>query len=222
MKVDFHVHSEYSEDSTGTVSEIIHAAEKRGLDAIAITDHDRIEGSIEAQELCRDRDLIIIPGVEVTTRDGHLLVLGINKVIEPGLSVEETVKKAKEEGAFLIVPHLFHRYRHGIGNKIDKLKNQIDAVEVYNSRYITGIANARAKRYTKKHNIPVVAGSDSHIPAMVGRGVTKINSEKSVEEIFRSVETGETEIELSKTPVSLFMKQALSSFLREVARRLSR
>ncbi|WGI17319.1 PHP domain-containing protein [Methanonatronarchaeum sp. AMET-Sl] len=222
IRVDFHVHSEYSEDATGTIKEIIDSAEKQGLDAIAITDHDRIEGNIEAQEICKERELIVIPGIEVTTQDGHLIVLGINKKIESGLSVEKTIEIAKKENAFIIVPHLFHRYRHGIGQKIDKLKDKIDAVEVYNSRYITGIANARAKKYTKKNNIPIVAGSDSHIPAMVGRGVTKLDCEKTVEGIFEAVRSSQTEIELIKTPLTLFTKQALSSFFREIARRLSR
>ncbi|OUJ18983.1 Metal-dependent phosphoesterase (PHP family) [Methanonatronarchaeum thermophilum] len=222
IRIDFHVHSEYSEDAAGTIEEIIESAEKQELDAIAITDHDRIEGNLEGQKLCENKDLIVIPGVEVTTKDGHLIVLGINETIEPGLSVEKTIEIAKKENAFIIVPHLFHRYRHGIGKKIDKLKDKVDAIEVYNSRYVTGIANARAKRYTKKNGIAVVAGSDSHIPEMVGRGVTKLDCDKSIESIFEAVKSGETEIELIKTPLSLFLKQASGSFLREIARRISR
>jgi len=211
IKVDLHVHSKYSKDSSGSVEEIIDSAIERGLNAIAITDHDTMEGNKEAQEICDGKKLTIIPGIEITTKDGHLLVLNISEKIPSQLSLLETIKRARDKNGFIIAPHLFHRYRHGIGGKIKKDEIEVDAIEVYNSRYITGIANKRAKWYAKKNSIPIVAGSDSHIPEMVGYGVTKINTENSVENILREIKKSNTDIELDRTPISLFLKQAVIS-----------
>ncbi|OKY79162.1 MAG: Metal-dependent phosphoesterase (PHP family) [Candidatus Methanohalarchaeum thermophilum] len=201
--------------------EIIREAEGKNLDAIAITDHDTIEGNKKAKELCRDREIKIIGGQETTTADGHLLVLGINEKIPSNLPIRETISIAREKGGFLIAPHIFHRYRHGIGGKIKEDGVEVDAVEVYNSRYITGLANKRAKWFTEKNNIPIVAGSDSHIPQMVGYGVTYVDTnDKS--NILNAIKENKTRIELKKTPVSLFLNQAVSSIWREIKSRINK
>lgn len=218
LKVDLHIHSKYSEDGSGEIRDILEKAIERGLDAIAITDHDTLKGSLEAQKLSESMDILVIPGQEVTTKDGHLLVLGINDFIEPHRSLEDTLKEVKEKRGFVIAPHPFHRYRHGVGKKLKQNIDKIDAVEVYNSRYITGIANKRAKWFTNKKNVPAVAGSDAHIPEVVGYGTTIIEAEKTIDSIFCSIKKGKTKVELDKTPVSLFLKQAWSSFFGSIRR----
>ncbi|PTD93961.1 histidinol-phosphatase [archaeon SCG-AAA382B04] len=218
LKIDLHIHSKYSEDGAGDIEEILDRAIEKNLDAIAITDHDTLEGSLKAQKIGKDKDIIVIPGQEVTTRDGHLLVLGINKLIEPHKEVEETLAEVKEFGGFSIAPHPFHRYRHGLGRKLKKNYRDIDAVEVYNSRYITGIANKRAKWFASRNDVPVVAGSDAHIPEVIGYGTTIVRAEEPEQSIFDSIRKKQTKVELKKTPISLFLKQAWSSVFGSIRR----
>lgn len=218
LKIDLHIHSRYSEDGSGEIEEIIDMAERKKLDAIAITDHDTLDGSLKAQELSKDRGILVIPGQEVTTKDGHLIALGTNELIEPHNNLEKTLRDIKDGRGFSIAPHPFHRYRHGLGKKLKKHYEKIDAVEVYNSRYITGIANKRAKWFSSKRNVPIVAGSDSHIPEVIGYGTTLVESDKSIESIFDAIRNHKTKVKLNKTPVSLFLKQAWSSFFGSVKR----
>ncbi len=93
MKFDLHVHSHYSKDSKATLDDILNAALKRGLDGFAICDHDTIEGGLACEKRALELGLkiTVIPGVEVSSSRGHILVLGARKNIEPLLSPEETI-----------------------------------------------------------------------------------------------------------------------------------
>ena len=122
---------------------------RRGLAGLSITDHDTLQGSLKAMKIIREErlDLILIPGAEVTTSEGHLLVLGVQEMPPRGTSPEETAEMAREQGGIAIVPHPYHPFRHAIGRIPD-----CDAVEVYNSKHLFGIANARARMGAKKRH----------------------------------------------------------------------
>ena len=94
LRFDLHVHTNYSRDGQSTVEEILKAAKAKGLDGVAITDHNTTAGARYALEVC-DRvapGLLVIPGEEISTRSGHLIVLGITKDIPRGMSVSDTIK----------------------------------------------------------------------------------------------------------------------------------
>ncbi len=175
MKLDLHIHSEYSPDSRSSVEAILSKAYEVGLDGIAITDHNTVRGSLEAEKVVKDLnlDLIVIPGMELSTRNGHLLVLGIRRDLPSGLSIDETIKMAKELGATTIVPHPFQIFRNGIR----ALKGRdIDAIESFNSKYIFGFSNFIAKNIAKRRQIGVTGGSDSHKVETVGYGYTVVDA----------------------------------------------
>ena len=113
LKCDLHVHTNASRDGESSVEDVLAAAVKAGLDAIAITDHDTTEGSLCALA-AQNPGVLIIPGIEVSTRQGHLLVLGTTKVLAPKQDVLKTIAEAKALGAVTIVPHPFHRWRHPV------------------------------------------------------------------------------------------------------------
>jgi predicted metal-dependent phosphoesterase TrpH len=200
MRFDLHVHSNYS-DGHDDVKTILKAARKRGLDGIAITDHDSLGGSRAARRIIKDLRLkmILIPGAEVTTADGHLLVLGVEGIPKRGLTPEETTEKAHDLGGITIVPHPYHPFRHAIGRIPD-----CDAVEVYNSKHLFGIANARARLGAKKRGLPMVAGSDSHFAATVGLGVTRIDAEDDRGAV-EAIRCGRTRIDGRRTPPRYFI-----------------
>jgi hypothetical protein len=206
MRFDLHVHSNCS-DGRDEVRTILRAAVRRGLAGLSITDHDTLQGSLEALKIIREErlDLILIPGAEVTTAEGHLLVLGVQELPPRGLSPEETSEMAREQGGITIVPHPYHPFRHAIGRIPD-----CDAVEVYNSKHLFGIANARARRNAKKLDLPMVAGSDSHFAATVGLGVTEIEA-ADAEEAVEAIRAGQTRVVGKRTPPRFFIGNTFQS-----------
>src|SRR5271157_2064364 len=138
LTCDLHVHTSYSKDGESSVEEILRAAEAAGLDAIAITDHDTVDGAKKALTL--QSSVLVIPGIEVSTKQGHLLVLGVTEVIPAGLDVVDTVNIARRMGALLILPHPYHVWRHGVARRKKVGMSVVDAVESFNSRYIVGSA----------------------------------------------------------------------------------
>ncbi|HLE75655.1 MAG TPA: PHP domain-containing protein, partial [Candidatus Bathyarchaeia archaeon] len=94
-KVDLHVHTVYSRDSLITPEDLVFYAKKRGLTAVAVTDHDRVDGAIK---IARETDFLIIPGIEVSSRNGHIVALNVQEPVPRGLSADETVDRIHEAG----------------------------------------------------------------------------------------------------------------------------
>ena len=108
MKFDPHIHSVYSGDSRSEVIDILIEAEKKGLDAIAISDHNEIEGSRLARSY--GGNIIVVPSIEISSDKGHILGLGVDEIIPKGLSAVETVDRIHDAGGLAIVPHPFSYY----------------------------------------------------------------------------------------------------------------
>ncbi|MDD4330728.1 MAG: PHP domain-containing protein [Methanosarcinaceae archaeon] len=216
MKYDLHVHSCYSRDSKAEPESILRNAKNRGLDGIAICDHDTVEGGLVCAEIAKKLriDLIVIPGIEVSSSKGHILVLGVKTNIKPGLSPEETIKQAKLLGGTVIIPHPFKRSSHGIG-KFEGL--DADAIEVFNSRCLFNTANEKAKKAARRLGFPAVAGSDAHIPEMVGQAYTEIAAEENtVEAVLRAIGEGKTLPCGKRTPVLVILLQMGGSVRRKL------
>lgn len=196
MKLDLHVHSRYSPDSDSSIDAIVLRAHEVGLDGIAITDHNTVKGSLEAEKVVKDLnlDLIIIPGMELSTKEGHLLVLGIRDELPSGLSIGEAIKMAREKGATIIVPHPFQVLRNGVG--VLKGKN-IDAIESFNSKFIFGISNFVAKTVAKKRQMGETGGSDSHKVETIGYGYTIVdaNPDASIQDILNAIKDHRSQAE---------------------------
>jgi predicted metal-dependent phosphoesterase TrpH len=213
---DLHVHTRYSRDGESSVEEILKKAEEAGLDAIAITDHDTVDGIKHA--LSVPSKVLVIPGIEVSTRQGHLLILGITEVVPAGLDVVDTVNIARGMGALLILPHPYHIWRHGVGRKKKAGLAVVDAIEVFNSRYIVGSANSKAARIARRMGKPCVGGSDAHNAKYVGYGRTYVDAEKNVASILDAIRAGNVSCGGKKTPLRTYTRQSLSNTWRKIRR----
>ena len=180
-----------------------------GLDAIAITDHDEIDASLSAAKLAPDYGLVGIPAVEVTSAAGHVLGIGITEAVQPGLPFAETVARIRELGGLVVVPHPFQRSRHGVAAQVSREElADVDAIEVYNSRLLTGLANRWAEQFAERNGLPMTAGSDAHISEMVGQAVTKVDAEeRSVDGILRAIAQGRTTVIGKRTPWRISLRQ---------------
>ncbi|MFC6874713.1 PHP domain-containing protein [Halobellus marinus] len=206
VRIDPHVHSDASYDGTDPVELLLEQAAEIGLDAVVVTDHDVIHESVRAAELAPQYGLVGIPGVEVSTADGHLLALGIEEMPPRRASMAETAAWVRERGGTSIVPHPFQRSRHGVRKR--RLQGvEPDAIEVYNSWAFTGWKNRRARRYAEAYGYPGVAGSDAHKVGYVGRAYTEIGidgvsrAELTADVILSAISDGATHVEGRRTPI---------------------
>jgi len=213
---DLHVHTNYSKDGESSVEDIIRAAEAAGLDAIAITDHDSVDGAKRA--LLYETSVLVIPGIEVTTKQGHLLVLGVTEIIPAGLDVLDTIALARQMGAVLILPHPYHVWRHGVARRKKAGMTAVDAVESFNSRYIVGSANKKAARMALKLGKPCVGGSDAHNARFVGFGRTYVDAEKNVPAILEAIRAGNVTCGGKQTPLRTYTHQSLNNTWRKITR----
>ncbi len=223
LSVELHAHSSASHDGRDPIDLLLEQAQAIGLDALAITDHDRIDASLDAADRAADYGLIGIPGIEITTAAGHLLGIGITDRIEAGLSFVETVDAIHDHGGIAVVPHPFQESRHGVAKHLDGDEIAVaDAIEVYNSRLLVGLGNRRARRFAARRGLPQVAGSDAHISEMVGQARTLIDvDERSVQGIVDAIRAGRTQTEGQRTPWRISMLQAAGGIKRRINRRMS-
>ena len=216
LSCDLHVHTSYSKDGESSVEEILRAAESAGLDVIAITDHDTVDGAKKAISL--PSSVLVIPGIEVSTKQGHLLVLGVTEIIPAGLDVVETVNIARRMGALLILPHPYHVWRHGVARRKKAGMSVVDAVESFNSRYIVGSANKKAARIARRLGKPCVGGSDAHNAKFVGFGRTYVDAERNIPAILEAVRAGKVSCGGRKTPLRTYTRQSINNTWRKIKR----
>ena len=203
------MHSEYSYDGRDPVDLIVAQAAAIGIDALAITDHDDFRAAAELLRIAPREGIIPIPGMEVTSAAGHVLALGIDEAIPTGLRFEATLDAIADAGGISVIPHPFQRSRHGVAAKVDATAMAMaDAVEVYNSRLLTGRSNRRAASFARSRDLPMTAGSDAHIAEMVGQAVTLVDAPADdAESILTAIAAGATTIEGSRTPWRISVRQ---------------
>jgi len=207
IAADLHLHTSWSHDCQMPVEELLDHAEAQGLGAIAVTDHNVFGGALEAVELARDRDLVVIPGEEVKTDgEGEVIGLFLREEIPRGMSFAETVAAIKAQGGIVYLPHPFDRL-HSIPSAAtlkDHLE-ELDVVEVYNARLLFEAYNDEALRFARKYGLTMGAGSDAHVLQGVGTGGVRMRAFDGPEEFLASLRTAQ----VLRRPRSLLYLQSL-------------
>jgi len=164
-------------DSVTTPRTSIKVAEKMGLGALCITDHNTIKGALVAQKFNKD---IVVIGEEISSNDGEILGLFLQEQVEPGLSAEETIEQIHSQDGIAVAPHPYSGHCSCVGMKMNTLK--FDGIEVFNSLHRDGYSNALAFKNCNGH--AKLGGSDAHASFMIGNGYTLFNG--SSHEDFRT------------------------------------
>ena len=212
MRFDLHIHSNHSTDCSMRIDDILKQAVKKGLDGIAICDHNTVEGSLSGTKRAKELNLplLVLPGTEVSTIRGHLIVLGITDNIQPNLSPQETIRIAHQKGGVVIAAHPFKMRSTGNVDGLD-----VDAIETFNSRCIFG-ENDRAKEMAEALGKPQVGGSDSHLLSTIGLGFTEIDAELNVESVLSAIREGRTRPGGQVAPLYVVFIQVVRGFFRRL------
>lgn len=199
LKIDFHVHTSRSDGKMHPLSAVKFAI-KMDLDGIAITDHDvHFPRNIYNEIKRKYPDFVLIPGIEVSTADGHILVLGTFEPIPPGLSALETIEITHELGGIAVPAHPFDRLRDGIGeNKLLELLGKYDAIEAVNGSSLRETYNRKAIRFAKRYKIPIIGGSDAHVPDLLGVVITFVDASNSIDDVLSAIKKGKTHVYYQK------------------------
>ena len=170
-----HTHSEYSPDSRTPLAEQAKAIRAAGLDVVCATDHNTIEGALRLREMADGFRVIV--GEEVSSRDGEIIGLFLEKLIPRDLSGEETIARIRDQGGIISIPHPFSRNRmyHFRRDALDRLWPQVDCIEIFNAREAFSADNRRAATYANERDIPGAVGSDSHRASEIGRAWIEVD-----------------------------------------------
>jgi predicted metal-dependent phosphoesterase TrpH len=202
LRIDLHVHSFFSADGVSRPEDLIAAARAAGLNGFAITDHntcDAVDYMISHGLMRADGQpvdgMLVIPGIEVTTADGHLLCLGcVLPSSLKGMPSAEVCRLAQEAGGLAVAPHPYDLFRAGIRESVlDTLP--LDGLEVFNAATTLKRHNRKAYDYAQKRGLPMTAGSDAHHAGAVGVACTIVETDDfSVRGVLKALRRG-TELE---------------------------
>lgn len=205
IRADLHVHTTYSKDSLITPKDLVYYAKKRGLNAVAVTDHNQLEG---AYKIAKETDFLIIPGMEISSSDGHIVALNVHELIPRGYSAVETVERIHRAGGVAIACHPYVLFK---GCLKEKVCATFDAIEVINARAIPFNRSVRrAQETADRLKLARVAGTDAHYGPQIGFSYTEIEAtESDVEAIAKAILKGRCYPKGQPVPPILNLKQQL-------------
>ena len=189
LKADLHIHTNYSMDCNTSLPQVINRCLKVGINCIAIADHGTAEGALKMQSLA---PFTVIVAEEILTPHGEIMGMFLKDTIPSGLSVEQTISRIRAQGGLVCIPHPFDTFRRsGLDVGIlEELVEQIDIIEVFNSRSPLASASTKALIFAQKHSIPGSAGSDAHTPHEIGNAYVEMPEFNGKDEFLQTLAKG--------------------------------
>lgn len=190
-RVEFHCHTSISCDSSNRLPRLLRAARQRGLQRLAITDHNTIVNALRAREM--DPELVIV-GEEIKTSAGELLALFVSEGVPKHTPPLQALQQLKGQGAFTCLAHPFDKRRANWNEReLLPLLPYLDAVEVFNSRCFNPAADRAALDFAQRENLLMLVGSDAHSLIELGLSTLTLPPFHSAEELRRSLRTAQCE-----------------------------
>ncbi|MCI4336249.1 MAG: CehA/McbA family metallohydrolase [Thermoplasmata archaeon] len=177
VRLDLHVHSRFSPDGHMELGQIVDQLGVAGVQGFALTDHNSVAGHPRLRELQAAFPMYwLIPGVEVSTQEGHLLVYGAGEAPPAHRPLAETLDWVRARAAISVLAHPFRR-AHGVGRALAE-RAPVDGIETANG-HNAEVTNARAELVAARRGVSATGGSDAHRPADVGRAFTELTGDVS-------------------------------------------
>src|SRR5437773_4970338 len=201
-----HTHGEASPDSRTKIADQARAIQSAGLDVVCATDHNTILGALRMREIADGFRVVV--GEEISSRDGEIIGLFLESAVPRHLTGEETIARIHDQGGLVVVPHPFsiNRRYHMRRPALDRLRSQIDALEVFNAREAIFLNNRAAAAYAKAHDIIGTAGSDTHRAAEIGRAFVEMPDFAGRADFLDSLRQGVAHGRLSGSGVHVFTR----------------
>lgn len=210
-KIDCHIHSEYSPDGRGSLQELAAVARQKGISGFAVTDHNSLRMAAEMKN-AGITDLTLIPGMEVSTKDGHCLALGVREPVPRHLTLAETLERIVQVGGLGVPSHPYRRV-HGAGElAVLAARSKMRAIEVYNARDGKKSSNLKAQNLAHHQKLGGTGGSDAHGIQEVGNAYTRFRDPvESVDDFLDQLSKGKTWGHGVPTPRRIIFKQNLKN-----------
>ena len=173
MKADLHAHTHFSRDALTSVATFTRRYERAGIDCVAVSDHNNVDGALAVREGAGFR---VIVSEEIKSSAGEIIGLFLRETIRKGLTPEDTVRAIREQGGLVLIPHPFDRIRRSAIREeaLMRILPDVDIIEVFNSRTIRAADNERARRLAEEHGKLMSAATDSHTPWEIGLAWTEM------------------------------------------------
>jgi predicted metal-dependent phosphoesterase TrpH len=194
LRVEFHCHTYYSNDSLNRPETLLEECQRRQIDRLVVTDHNSIGGALEAQYLDPVRFIV---GEEVRTSAGELLAFFVREEVPRGLAPLDAIQRLRLQGAFISVSHPMDRMRGWQIPALLEILPYIDALETFNSRCLWPSWNKEALQFAREHNLPGTSGSDAHTAKEIGRATMLVQDFQDAESLRRVIRTAEPHNRLS-------------------------
>jgi predicted metal-dependent phosphoesterase TrpH len=190
FRADCHVHTKFSMDSTTSIESLVSRCLETGINCIAITDHDALEGAMRMKELA---PFTVIPGEEILTPNGEVIGYFLKERIPSRQPIEKVIEAIKAQGGLVGLPHPFDTFR-GLKNldsrRLEELAPQIDFIEVFNARGLLPGDADKARDFARRYNLPGTAGSDAHSPREIGKTYVEMPPFEGRDDFLKSVRAG--------------------------------
>jgi len=217
LRADLHIHSMYS-DGQPHPKEILYEAINKGIDVVAVTDHDTFRGSLTARRIALSSrlELVVLIAAEIRTSLGDVLVYCPDTPPErmprePG----ELADEAHAHGCIIAPAHPFDVFRGGLGDAVYELRGKIDAIEVYNAKSLP-VFNEKALEAARLLGLPGIGGSDAHVLDNIGAAYTLIDAEPDPEEVIKAIKHGRVRAGIRRASIRGRLKSVVWSIRRRV------
>ena len=203
LKADLHIHTMFSFDCDTPLEKIVKRCQEVGINCIAIADHGIVDGALMMKKLA---PFPVIVAQEVLTTQGEIMGMFLKETIPGGLTPQETIKRIRAQGGLVNIPHPFETIRGSALKEwaINEIADDIDIIEVLNSRSPFAANTDKAKAFAAKHGIPGSAGSDAHTLAEIGNAYVEMPEFKDRDDFLVSLKKGQIYGRRSSMYVRLF------------------
>lgn len=189
LRVDLHSHTWYSHDSLLKPQHFVEACLARGINCIAVTDHNEVDG---AKIVAKMAPFKVIIGEEIRTVDGEISGLFLKERIPPNLSARETIRRIRQQKGLVYIPHPFAagvtmRLREAV---LDAVADEVDIVEGWNSRGLLRSDDLKAQQWALWHKVPFAAGSDAHTRFELGSAYVEMDDFKTPKQLIANLKKG--------------------------------